>query len=145
MLIKFLSQSGPRAHKHSSSWLHPLSTLLVHYLISTALIILVHDHVFGTEKKNQLSIQEEEKRSQIAQYTFFYFVFLFLYRFIQQKGNDIFQKTVLYEHTWLCNSTLFMGALGLWTDRDILVLAHVVAVSIDQVLWYVDLSGWTLR
>jgi hypothetical protein len=37
-----------------------------------------------------------------------------------------------------------MGAYGLYTNRKIIVMGHVIAVSIDQVLWYVDLLGWTL-
>lgn len=148
MLIKFLSQSGPRAQKHSSSWAHPLSVFIVHYVLITVSIIAVHDYVYGDKmmaNNGSMSIQEEQKRHKIAKYTFVYFSILLLYRFLQNGGNKVIQKSILYENTWLCNSTLFMGALGLWTRRDILVLGHVVAVSIDQVLWYVDLAGWALR
>jgi len=55
------------------------------------------------------------------------------------------QKAALYEATWLCNTTLFMAFLGFRTERILIVMAHAVAVSIDQVLWYVDLFGWAVR
>eukprot|EP00554_Chaetoceros_debilis_P012213 CAMPEP_0194122470 /NCGR_PEP_ID=MMETSP0150-20130528/50837_1 /TAXON_ID=122233 /ORGANISM="Chaetoceros debilis, Strain MM31A-1" /LENGTH=177 /DNA_ID=CAMNT_0038815359 /DNA_START=396 /DNA_END=925 /DNA_ORIENTATION=- len=38
--------------------------------------------------------------------------------------------------------TLFMGGIGLWYGKELIIMAHLVAVSIDQVLWYVDLFGW---
>ena len=152
MVIEFLSQSGPRAHKHSSSWLHPITAFFLHYFTITLFTILVHDNYFAVkikegeeEAKHTISIQEEHKQLQIARFTFIYFLILICYRFILNKDNKIVQKGALYESTWLCNSTLYMVTLGLYSQRYVLVLSHVVAVSIDQVLWYVDLTGWALR
>jgi hypothetical protein len=55
------------------------------------------------------------------------------------------RMAVFYEYTWLCNSTLLLGFIGLRTCRPLLVTGPAIAVSIDQVLWYVDLIGWSTR
>mmetsp|Transcript_4667 Transcript_4667/g.6065 ORF Transcript_4667/g.6065 Transcript_4667/m.6065 type:complete len:339 (-) Transcript_4667:37-1053(-) len=151
-IIQFLCQNGDKDPKHSSSWKHPLSTFLIHYIITTTLIIYIHDYFLlppyyldqsiKTVTKNDK--ENESKQIQIANFMFIYFVILLGYRIATNNSNRKVQKTILYENTWLCNTTLFMGALGLWTDRHVVVLSHVVAVSIDQVLWYVDLTGWVL-
>ena len=118
-----------------------------------------------------------------------YFLFLLTYRIIQNgyghgdghghgntKTNNItttkqqaFQKGAIYEHCFLCNTTLFHlyysycggsgvggisaggignaggigGRLYLYRrHRPLLIMAHLVTVSIDQVLWYIDLLGF---
>ena len=163
-VIDFLSQGGPRHRKHTSQWLHPISAVLLHYLIITTSIIFVHDNTISSGKQSHIqtkftpststsssaSFPSSDKlqiRDQIIQFTFLYFLFLLSYRIVLhlKEHQKVIVKGVLYECTWLCNSTLFMGAIGLWTRRDVMVLAHVVAVSIDQVLWYVDLTGWIVR
>jgi hypothetical protein len=50
----------------------------------------------------------------------------------------------LYEYCWLCNVTLWMGALALYTHRPVLATAYCVTVGIDQLLWYVDILGYFL-
>ena len=74
---------------------------------------------------------------------------------------------MLYELTWLCNCTLVLGcwcfgfagladyskggggdgSFGGWLlkRRPLVASASCVAVSIDQVLWYVDLVVWAVR
>ena len=143
MLIKFLSQGGPRHPKHSSSWLHPISAFLLHYFTITVLTIIVHDNFVMTSETSSSLQQEQQYR--IALFTLMYFCTLILYRVILHSNDKIIEKGIVYEGTWLCNSTLYMATVGLCTQRYILVLSHVVAVSIDQVLWYVDLIGWVFR
>ena len=149
MLIKFLSQNGPRDPKHSSSWLHPVSVFLLHYVTITILTIIVHDTFIPPTTRETLSSLQQEQQShqqrQIALVTFVYFCTLILYRIIIHRDNKIIQKGIVYESTWLCNSTLYMATIGLCSQRYILVLSHAVVVSIDQVLWYVDLIGWVFR
>lgn len=148
-ILVFLAQEGPRAKKHTSSWIHPLCTVILHYMIITASVFCVHDLAISEEKKNhiqdQISSEKEIIREQISTFSFIYFLCVIIYRVIINRNKPIVQKGVFYEATWLCNNTMFISALGLWTKRDIIVLGQVVAVSIDQVLWYVDLSVWILR
>ena len=147
--IHFLAEKGPRAKKHTSSYLHPICTVILHYIIITVSIFYVHDLVISDEKNNyirdSIPLEKIAIRAQISRFSFIYFLFLVTYRLTLSRKNPLVQKGVLYEVTWLCNSTMFLGALGLWTNRDIIVLGQVVAVSIDQVLWYVDLSVWVCR
>ena len=144
-LIEFLTQGGPRAHKHSLTWVHPISTFIVHYLTITVLTICAHDIITqGSYMGPSSHYLQEDKQTKIAVFTFIYFCSLISYRLILHRDNKIIQKGIVYEGTWLCNSTLYMATVGLCSDRHILVLSYVVTVSIDQVLWYVDLTGWVL-
>jgi len=59
-------------------------------------------------------------------------------------GSSVYRRAVLYEYTWLCNSTLVMAAIAIRTCRPVLATSFCVAVSIDQLLWWVDLLGWLL-
>lgn len=156
MIIEFLSQSGPRAHKHSQSWVHPITTFILHYFTITISTIYVHDFLITkrttttsttttTTTINDHNKNNNDEQYSIAKFTFLYFCILLIYRILLSKDNKIVQRGILYEGTWLCNSTLYMATVGLCTDRYILVLSYVVTVSIDQVLWYVDLTGWVLR
>ena len=50
----------------------------------------------------------------------------------------------LYEFLWACNISMILATIGIGTCRPILVGAAAVSVSVDQVLWYVDLLGFVL-
>lgn len=145
--IQFLSQQGPKAHKHTT-WKHPILVCILHYTITTAMLIPLHDYYIQSFHRQfirdqQLPDQPRISR-QIATFTFLYFVTLLSYRIIQNRQNHIIQKACIYENTWLCNSTLYFGTIGLYTQRPILVTAHLITVSIDQTLWYVDLAGFLI-
>ncbi len=72
-----------------------------------------------------------------------YVLFILICRLAAKRGA--LRMAVFYEYTWLCNSTLLLGFIGLRTCRPLLVTGPAIAVSIDQVLWYVDLVGWSIR
>ena len=59
---------------------------------------------------------------------------------------------VLYEYCWLCNVTLVISGLALlepvlvpnhyqtkYIDRSPMIMAYVILIGIDQLLWYIDL------
>lgn len=169
-LFQFLSQQqgqgqGPNAHKHTT-WKHPILVCLLHYTITTAILLPLHDYYIqffnlntgiGTgidmnntntndsTNTNMINIlHAQDKSQQIASFTIQYFTLLITYRILQNKTSPLLQKACLYENTWLCNSTLYFGAIGLYTHRPLLVTSHLIAVSIDQILWYVDLTGFVL-
>ncbi len=148
MIIEFLSQSGPRDDKHSLSWVHPITTFILHYFVITISTIYVHDFIITKctiTTVNDHNKNNNDEQYSIAKFTFLYFCILLIYRILLNRKNEIVQKGIIYEGTWLCTSTLYMATVGLCTDRYIMVLSYVVTVSIDQVLWYVDLTGWVLR
>ena len=164
--FQFLSQQGqgPNAHKHTT-WKHPILVCLLHYTITTAILLPLHDYYVqlfnldtsinigttigigdmnNTNTNMIINTHPQDKSQQIAAFTIQYFTLLITYRILQNKPSPLLQKACLYENTWLCNSTLYFGAIGLYTHRPLLVTAHLIVVSIDQILWYVDLTGWFL-
>jgi len=147
-IISWLSQEGPNSSKHLS-WYHPLAVFILHYLLNTVIITVLHDsffiHLYPSGQENPSSeISEIQFRASI--FLGFYLCSLILWRLVVEYNTNgpIYQKSVCYEATWLCNMTLFMGCYGLYTGRVLIAMAHVIAVSVDQLLWYVDLIGWSL-
>jgi hypothetical protein len=149
-IFQYLSQQGPHAVKHKT-WKHPVTVCLVHYAVSITLVLSFHDALVVVRPSSSKTTTTtttvkgiQQTNLLIANFVLGYFVILLSYRILQNRGNDIMQKACIYENTWLCNMTLLMGSIGLYTGREIMVMAHVITVSIDQVLWYLDLLGWLL-
>ena len=65
-----------------------------------------------------------------------YYLFLFLSRFLVEGFN------IVYEMYWACNYTMLITCLGLFTNRPFLIHAACISVSIDQLLWYIDVSSY---
>lgn len=158
---------------------HPLLAFTIHYIIAIATIFFVHDNFFigvvvdDVEEKQQHQFQQEQSLQQYEAYheqttqrditsTFLicYTLLLFITRYISSyqatsssslDGRKLRYYSVLYELTWLCNTTLIVGCLTLgnitttttsnsWLlrRRPMVATAFCIAVSIDQVLWYID-------
>lgn len=79
----------------------------------------------------------------ISWFLLFYALLILVFRLASKRGA--LRMAVFYEYTWLCNSTLLLGVIGLRTCRPLLATGPAIAVSIDQLLWYIDLIGWTIR
>jgi hypothetical protein len=79
----------------------------------------------------------------ISWFLLLYVVLILVFRLAAKRGT--LRMAVFYEYTWLCNSTLLLGFIGLRTCRPLLATGPAIAVSIDQLLWYIDLIGWTAR
>ena len=60
------------------------------------------------------------------------------------NNKKLLTYVVFYEFQFLCNVTLIISSLSLWTNRPIVATGFCVAVGIDQLLWYVDLLGYFL-
>lgn len=153
--------------------IHPLLALTIHYIIAITAIFFIHDNfLLGVVVADvELSQQQYEsyghstKRND-ATITFLicYTILLFITRYISSYqatfasssgGRKLRYYSVLYELTWLCNATLFVGCLSLgnatnnssyWLlrRRPMVATAFCIAVSIDQVLWYVDTLGYII-
>jgi hypothetical protein len=146
----WLCQEGPSATKHRG-WLHPLVALVVHYATATIVTFGVHDFLLDTtSSRNGECILSDNSstsgilsRQVVALGVSVYVAWLFVWRLVHSSKDH--RPGILYEYSWLCNVTLILGAIGLVTGRPIVATAHCVAVGIDQIMWYVDLTGWTLR
>mmetsp|Transcript_29203 Transcript_29203/g.45383 ORF Transcript_29203/g.45383 Transcript_29203/m.45383 type:complete len:308 (-) Transcript_29203:97-1020(-) len=155
-LIRWLSQQ-PNAAKHSQGWAHPIAACFTHYLISSVIIILAHDkvlvpllhHTIGEGEHNQSlvacfpSSSNPHPRLYAARISMGYVIMLIVVRLTSNKPG-VARTSALYETTWMCNAALIFGAFGLFTCRPIIATAFAVAVSIDQILWYVDFFGYIM-
>eukprot|EP01015_Nassula_variabilis_P027832 TRINITY_DN5750_c0_g1_i4.p1 TRINITY_DN5750_c0_g1~~TRINITY_DN5750_c0_g1_i4.p1 ORF type:complete len:236 (-),score=17.78 TRINITY_DN5750_c0_g1_i4:67-774(-) len=48
----------------------------------------------------------------------------------------------LYDLIWACNVGLIVAIYGMYTNNSVLVGSSMVLISIDQVLWYIDILGY---
>lgn len=46
---------------------------------------------------------------------------------------------------WICNLCLFLYGIGLMMGNSLLVGACLVAICLDQTLWYLDVLSYILR
>ena len=139
----YLSQGGPSHDKHKS-WKHPFLVVLVHYGLVACFLLKGHDYFHELRDIEYEQTVESRHAKKIGIFLIFYFLLLLCYRVLLNRSDKIQQIGCVYECTWLCNSSLFFGAIGLLTGRHLLVQAHMITVSIDQVLWYVDLAGYAI-
>lgn len=148
--------------------LHPSLTFVTHYTVAIASIFYVHDTFFSKPHANGGHNDEQDQSSIgrqfiISRFLFIYVLILFTTRYVSSHySGRIRQYSVFYELTWLCNSALVMGCLSFgigiqWQSsstthneslswilqrRPMVASAACIAVSIDQILWYVDLLGY---
>lgn len=164
-MLRYLSQGGPYHPKHGGGCrsqpdgrglppLHPSLAFVIHYSVAIPTIHLVHDTLVADE--NQHFSHDESalrKQADVSTFLFIYTLILFTARYLSSyHAGRLRHHSVLYELTWLCNSTLVAGCLsfGGWSDgwllrrRPLAATAYCVAVSIDQVMWYVDSFVWVV-
>ena len=151
-VLRWLAHEGPQHAKHRR-WLHPVSVLAVHYTLACFVAITAHDWLveFYYSKRPLPDCQVDDNlqvlRTVASLFLCMYSIFILVWRLFfkgpRQARSDV-DWPVLYEYCWLCNITLWLGALALYTGRPILASALCTAVGIDQLLWYVDLAGYTL-
>lgn len=168
-VIKYLFQAGPTHPKHGGGRLktqskfpiHPLLAFIVHYSIVTPSIFIIHDVFFAPSID---LVQHDEtailRQAYMSRFLLIYTLILFTTRCASSfNSGRLRQHAVMYELTWLCNSTLLMGSIAfgvfdtndgtnntswLFRRRPIIATACCIGVSIDQVLWYVDLVGYLI-
>lgn len=51
----------------------------------------------------------------------------------------------LYEVSWACNLCMLEVIYGLITQDGRLLEAAFITVSVDQILWYVDILGYAVK
>lgn len=54
-------------------------------------------------------------------------------------------SVAIYEFLWACNQALLVGTFAMIVQNSHLLRASIVLVSIDQLLWYVDLVGFMIK
>lgn len=159
-ILQYTSQSGPYDPKHGGGCFptqdaasnesghgalrlprHPTMAFLLHYAIIIPCTFFAHDLLVW----NESSVHDEDniRQTRVGLFAFTYVSMVCAVRYTTSAGaGRLRQHAVLYEFTWLCNSALLIGALGFFSGRPVMATGAAVAVSIDQVLWYVDLMVW---
>jgi len=141
-LWTWISQEDPSAQKHQG-WVHPFTVMMIHYAIASIVAFGVHDLLVTADAYAMTDDKNILAREMVALGVAVYAVWLLLWR-LYHATKDL-RPGILYEYTWLCNVTLLFGAVAMVVDRPIVATAHCVAVGIDQLMWYVDLTGWAMR
>jgi hypothetical protein len=54
-------------------------------------------------------------------------------------------SVAIYEFLWACNQALLVGAFAMVVQDSHLLRASIVLVSVDQLLWYVDIVGYLFK
>lgn len=155
-LIEWLTQDVD-SKKHSTSFSHPIVAWLLHFVISSLAIVIFHDSVILRHLQDDEMILpsigtlalcrayphlQTTKSVRVAGFCLAYSVALLVIRLASNKPG-IHRYSVLYELTWLCNGALLLGgSFGLMTCRPNIATGFAVAVSVDQILWYVDVLGY---
>ena len=57
-----------------------------------------------------------------------------------ENGNP-----AIYEFLWACNECMLMAAIGLYLGDEELVRVSLISVSLDQLLWYIDMLSFTVK
>ena len=156
--LQWLRQSGPSSPKHRHGWAHPITACLLHYALIVPSTIYFHDvfilrliAAFEDVDGQSPHMCMYDRTGHVVTSNFLgcYAAILLLWRLITMGGTSTgsspYRRAVLYEYTWLCNTTLVMAAIAIRTCRPVLATSFCVAVSVDQLLWWVDLLGWLLR
>eukprot|EP00804_Cyclotella_cryptica_P019669 CCRYP_014001-RA/>CCRYP_014001-RA protein AED:0.44 eAED:0.45 QI:0/0/0/1/0/0/2/0/268 len=115
---------------------------------------MVHDVFFHDKTNNPDETNLLERQDRVARFTLVYLFILFGARYLSSfLAGRLRHHAVLYELTWMCNSTLVIGFISFgglgslrWFSarRPLAATASCVGVSIDQVLWYLDLGVWAI-
>jgi len=148
-IVNYLSHSTPKSSKHASNKsMHPFVASVVHHVLSTTVILILHDKLLFSSliaqrqarQLHSIELHYDATRSndQTAYALAAYYAIVFFLR----HRNAMTKNVVLYETMWLCNTTLLVGSYCFKTRRETMAFGYLIAVSIDQVLWYVDLSVW---
>lgn len=165
-MLSYLSQSGRFHPKHGGGGnssvgrgmnkvlppLHPMLAFIIHYSIAISSTFYVHDTFFNTTSSTQDGKATIERQSYISKFLFIYTLILFTTRYISSYyAGKLRHYSVLYEFTWLCNFTLVVGCITFcggtswfFRRRPLVATACCIAISIDQVMWYVDSVGFIL-
>ncbi len=144
--LSAMSPSWVRVDGRHGAWMHPLATMLLLFTAIIGVTILVHDLIvtasphFGTAQGDMFEKGAPPTNFQpwVAYLFAVYIVVMILSRYLD-CGSYIF-----YESVWCCNSSLIMAAIGILTDRPLLIGASVAGVCCDQSLWYLDCACYLL-
>lgn len=159
-LLLWLTQDSA-SPKHTKSWKHPIAACWIHYLIAPLAIVAFHDGIFlrlllDNEEYDRTvgrislchasSISPPSAQSiWVGTFSLIYAVLLLCVRLVSNKPG-VHRYSILYELTWLCNAALlFGGSFGFLTCRPRIATGFAIAVSIDQILWYVDSTGYVFN
>ena len=116
-----------------------LLSFLLHSLITILVSIACHDLLFTPPSPTPPT----DNQQSLSSFLLLYATFTAISRYIASKNKPPpAAVATIYELCWACNSALVLSSISFLTSRPDLAVAAGVAVSIDQILWYVDIIGY---
>ncbi|KAM3142517.1 hypothetical protein pb186bvf_005419 [Paramecium bursaria] len=117
--------------------LHPLLSLAS---TSSIYMLVIHFYNQFLESQNKMKdFQDSQQRRNLYAFGLIIYVLLMIVSRYTQTRNVVF-----YEMIWACNMSLMSSAYALITNKPIILAASMIVVSIDQVLWYIDILTYLL-
>jgi hypothetical protein len=158
--LQWLSQEGPYSPKHYYDYstglgdpTHCCTVLVFYYAVVATVSITSHDFLLQTLTSSSISTTTLFTNGSVSNTGFGIAMFLLGYAlfnltwrifFMKKAKQDVTRTTttssILYEYCWMCNVSLVMGALGILTNRPLVLWGYCAVVALDQSLWYVDLG-----
>ena len=140
----WLLQEGPNARKHKE-WIHPIVTFVLHYVVVTTTMMIVHDALvdavsrnFENNDENECTVSPEmiRRRQIVACFLAIYFSLYFCVRLaLRWKDNPYLFYSEFYQQTFMCSVTIANCSLSFSYNRPIIAQSFCIAVGIDQLLW----------
>ena len=141
--------------------IHPSLAFISHYVVTILSTFYIHDTFFSSNLHDDDDDDDDDddattiqRQTYISYFLIIYTLTLFITRYLSSYTHgQIRHYSVLYELTWCCNFTLVIGCITfcggrttswLFRRRPLVATACCVAVSIDQIMWYVDLLVWII-
>jgi hypothetical protein len=144
-VTRWLREAGPTAPKHRGKF-HPVATFLMHYAVVGVVTVTAHDWLMaGSSFHDEASLpcSYTSRQRSVGIFLGVYFVAYFSCR-LALRWRDPDYYVEFYKQTFLCSVTILYAAVGFYTNRPVLAQAFCTAVGIDQILWYIDVSGYLI-
>lgn len=137
-LVSWIAHAESNHPKHFS-WRHPLTVLLVHYIVVFSVVFAVHDLLVDqTNEYLADAVAAHPIPWRVVKFVAVYSIWLLAWRLFFCEPT-VLRPSLLYEYCWLCNVTLLLGAASFALQKPVIAAACCITVGIDQLLWYVDL------
>lgn len=131
---RWIFKEDPKHPKHSQL-MHPLFAA-----VSASLLTVITSNLFSDMFEYGFGYKQPPMpawaRTCVAPFMTLYFFVMVISRYKYQGA------ITLYEQQWACNQAMILVVCGFMRDKSIMVGAGMIMVSIDQILWYIDVIGY---
>jgi hypothetical protein len=118
-------------------------SLLIHYGILLPTVLVAHDYIVPQQQEQQQSPPDGYYSSTPCLLSYFALIYLLLLIVLRlSPSSSTPRPQTILELAWACNLSLLLTGVSPLLNRPLLATSSILAVSIDHILWYVDLIGY---